>query len=124
MDVAHTANWVADLDRSRAFYVDGLGPSVTRTFEYDGSENLFVGGEHGELQLRYDPDRPAPDPDRSGHDHVGLSVDDVDAAFERLVERTGCPVVHAPFDVASAGSRVAFVEDPDGYVLELVQAVG
>jgi lactoylglutathione lyase len=122
MDVIHTCIWVSDLDRSYEFYTAGLGLEESHRFELNGLENVYVGGDHGEIQLRFDPesDREV-DPDRQTLDHVALGVDDVDAEFERLRAETGCPVVEEPFTVEQAGARVAFVEDPDGYVVELVE---
>lgn len=122
MDVIHAALWVDDLDAALSFYVDGLGLDRRRSFAFRGTENVYVGGEHGELQLRHDPDGGPVDPDRSTVDHVAVGVDDVDEAFADLIERTGCPVVEEPMTVEQAGTRVAFVEDPEGYVIELVAA--
>lgn len=121
MDVIHTAIWVSDLDEARAFFVDALGLEEKWSFASDGVENVYVGGEHGELQLRHDPDRDDPAPDRGALDHVAVSVDDADAETERLVEETGCEVVDGPLTVDAANARVSFVEGPDGYVVELVE---
>lgn len=121
MDVIHAAIWVADLEAARAFFVDALGLDVTRSFTFRGVENVFVGGEHGAIQLRYDPERDAPDPDRSDLDHVAVGVDDADATCERMVAETGCAVHAGPMTVDAAGARVAFIEGPEGYVVELVE---
>ncbi|NHN60075.1 MULTISPECIES: VOC family protein [Halorussus] len=121
MDVIHTAIWVSDLDEAREFFVDAVGLSENWSFTLDGVENVYVGGEHGEIQLRHDPDRPDPEPDRSTVDHIAVSVDDVDAECERIVDETGCDVVEGPMTVDDADARVAFLEGPDGYVLELVE---
>lgn len=121
MDVIHTALWVSSMDDAREFFVDGLGLAENWSFTLDGVENVYVGGEHGELQLRYDPERQPPEPDRTALDHVAVSVDDVDAACERVVERTGCEVLNGPMSVDVAGARVAFIEGLDGYVVELVE---
>ncbi|MFB6304259.1 MAG: VOC family protein [Haloferacaceae archaeon] len=122
MDVIHTAIHVSDLDAMREFYVDALGLAEHHSFTYRGVENVYVGGEHGEIQFRYDPDRERPvEPDRETLDHLAVGVDDVDDAFDDLVTETGCPVVDRPTTVDQAGARVAFVEDPEGYVLELVE---
>jgi lactoylglutathione lyase len=124
MDVIHTAVHVEDLEAMRSFYVDAVGLDERGSFTADGVENVYVGGEGGELQFRHDPDRETPvEPDRETLDHVAVGVDDVDAAFESLVAETGCPVVVEPRTVEAAGSRVAFVEDPEGYVLELVESL-
>ncbi|WP_423751106.1 VOC family protein [Salinirarus marinus] len=121
MDVIHTAIWVSDLERSYDFYVEGLGLEESHRFDLGGVENIYVGGDHGEIQLRYDESSGGVDPDRETLDHVALGVDDVDATFDRVRAETGCPVVEEPFTVDQAGARVAFVEDPDGYVIEFVE---
>lgn len=120
MDVIHTALWVSDLETTTAFYEDVLGLEYTRQFTLDGVVNYYVGGGGGaDLQFKYDPEgevEVAP----SGFDHVAVGVDDTDAEFERIVEAADPPVVQEPTTVEVAGARVAFIEDPDGYVVELV----
>lgn len=129
MGVIHTAIWVSDLEATKAFYMDGLGFEHQLDFEWpaDGDDsvyNLYVGHDNGaEIQFRYDPERTeAIEP--TGIDHIALGVDDVDAEFDRIVDETGCPVVSEPATVDPAGTRVAFLEDPDGYVVELVEDLG
>lgn len=120
MDVAHVALWVADMDRAVDFYT-GLGLERQWSFTLDGVENVYVGGEHGELQLRHDPDRTTPiAPNRADVDHIALTVDDTDAMVERATEQ-GAAVVTDPTVIEPADAYVAFVEDPDGYVLEFVE---
>ncbi len=121
MDVIHTAIWVSDLENAREFFVDGLGLEENWSFTLDGVENVYVGGEHGEIQLRYDPDQGPPNSDRKTIDHIAVSVDDADAETERMVEETGCKVVEGPLSVDVADARVSFIEGPDGYVVELVE---
>ncbi len=70
MDVIHAAIWVSDLDDARAFFVDALDLEENWSFTLDGIENVYVGGDHGEIQLRYDPDREDPDP--TGRDWTTL----------------------------------------------------
>ncbi len=121
MDVIHTAIWVSDLDNAREFFVDGLGLEENWSFTLDGITNVYVGGENGEIQLRYSDDHDEPNPDRETIDHIAVSVDDVDAETTRMVEETGCEVVDGPLTVEAAGARVSFIEGPDGYVVELVE---
>ena len=123
MDVIHTAIWVSDLDEARAFFVDALGLEETWSFTLEGVENVYVGGEHGEIQLRHDPDRDAPEPDRTSIDHIAVSVDDVDAETERVVEETGYAVLDGPVTMDAADARVSFLKGPDGYVVELVESL-
>jgi len=124
MDVIHTAVWVSDLDEARAFFVDALGLEEQSSFTYNGIENVYVGGDHGEIQLRYAPENDTPNPDRTALDHIAVSVDDVDAETDRIVAETGCAVIKGPVTVTQAGARVAFLDGPDGYVVELVEDLG
>lgn len=121
MDVIHTCIWVSDMDAAREFFLEGVGLEEHRSATLDGVENVWLGGEHGEIQLRHEPDHPAPDPDRSALDHLALSVDDVDGELERIVDRTGATVLDGPRTVDVANARIAFLEGVDGYVLELVE---
>jgi len=92
MDVAHVALWVSDVDRAIEFY-EALGLERTWSFEMDGVENIYLGDEHGELQLKHDPDRTTPiAPGRADVDHVALTVDDLDATVEQAVEAGGTVV--------------------------------
>ena len=124
MDLAHVALWVSDLDASLAFYCDGLGLDRCWSSESDGVENVYVGTDGGELQLRHDPDRTTPvAPSRADVDHVAFSpggADAVDAAFERVAQREDCAVVAEPRVVDPADTYAAFVADPDDYTVELV----
>lgn len=121
MDVIHSAMWVSDLEETLSFYVDALGLEKTREFESgEGATNVYVAGEgETEIQFKYDPDREPPEP--SGFDHVAIEVEDTDAELERLVEETGCPVRRGPLTSDGANARVAFIEDPDGYGIELLE---
>jgi lactoylglutathione lyase len=121
MDVIHTAIWVSDLEEARAFFVDALGLEENWSFTLDGVENVYVGSDHGEVQLRYDPARDDPAPDRETIDHIAVSVDDTDAETERIVEETGCDVIDGPLTIDEANAHVSFIEGPDGYVVELVE---
>lgn len=124
MDVYHTAIRVSDLDATRAFYEEGLGLEFDREFTDDGVRNYYVAGDtEAGIQFRYEPDDDAPI-EPAGIHHLAIRVDDVEGAFERVVETAGCPVVEEPEPPGEDDSRTAFVEDPDGYVVELVELTG
>lgn len=121
VDVIHTALWVADLDRSLSFYADGLGLQRTRAFVVRGDEeNVFLAGEgETELQLKSAPGREV-SADRAGFDHFAVEVEDTDAMAERLSAYGGA-VVRGPLDSEAAEARIAFVADPDGHAVELIE---
>lgn len=120
MDVEHTALWVSDLETTTDFYENVIGLDYDRQFTLDGVVNYYVGSDAGaDLQFKYDPEGDV-DVSPSGIDHVALGVEDTDAEFDRIVDAVDPPVVQEPTTVDVAGRRVAFFEDPDGYVVELV----
>ncbi|MFB6362302.1 MAG: VOC family protein [Halobacteriales archaeon] len=122
MHVIHAAINVSDLDATTEFYEGVLGLEHQWDFTLDGVINYYVGADEGaEIQFKYDPESDEP-VEPAGIDHLALSVEDVDATFERVVTESNCSVVLEPTLIEPAGSRVAFVTDPDGYVVEFVQA--
>ncbi|MFB6307867.1 MAG: VOC family protein [Haloarculaceae archaeon] len=122
MDVAHVALCVSDLDRALEFY-GAIGLEEHNRFELNGVTNVYVGDEHGELQLRYDPDRTTPiAPNRADMDHVGLEVEDVEGTYEDALD-AGASTVLEPQTVEAADAYVAFVEDPEGYTVEFFEWV-
>lgn len=119
MDVIHTAIEVADLEATRVFYEDGLGLSYDREFTEDGIRNYYVSGE-GEAGIQFRHYLAGTEPiEPAGIHHIALEVDDLEGTFERLVELTDCEVVDPP--VQDDDNEKAFVRDPDGYVLELLE---
>ena len=123
MEVIHTALWVDDIDATKEFYLEVLGLEHTWGFTTsDGVENVYVGTPDGaEFQFKYDPDREAEDP--AGIDHLAVGVEDTDAVFERVREKTDCEVLKEPTTLEEIDCRVAFVRDPNGYALEFVERV-
>ncbi|WP_049984802.1 VOC family protein [Halobellus rufus] len=117
MDVLHAALNVVDLDATIDFYESLLGLERTRTAELDGQRMVWVGGE-GDAELQFlavdEPVEPA------GIDHVAVAVDDVEATVEEAQAEWGSSVVVDP-QVVGGEVRLAFVTDPDGYHVELIE---
>lgn len=121
MDVLHTAIWVSDLETSRSFYCDGVGLELSREFTTDGVHNYFVTGDSAaEIQFKHDPEHDVT-VDRDGVDHLAVGVDDVEATVDHLASERGSEVLTPPTVLETTGSTIAFVTDPDGYTLELIQ---
>ncbi|GGL52140.1 VOC family protein [Halocalculus aciditolerans] len=118
MEFIHVCLNVADVDESVEWYTGELGFEESWEFEADGTKNRYVAAENGvEIQLA-DTEGETPDEAGTAWDHLAVAVEDVDEAFER-VENHG--VVQEPADNDAAGARTAFIEDPDGHVVELVE---
>ena len=140
--VHHVGVTVADLDRAVAFWERLLGTSARDRRVLQGPqlgtlvgypdvriESCWVdlpGGVALELLRYLDRDDAPYDPGTAhpGNVHVCLRVDDMKAAHAHAVECGARPVSPQPIDVASgprAGSRLAYLRDPDGVTIELVQ---
>jgi lactoylglutathione lyase len=125
MRMLHTMLRVGDLERSLGFYCDVLGMRLLRRKDYpDGRFTLaFVGyGPEDantviELTHNWDTDRYDLG---TGFGHVALGVDDLYAACDALRAR-GARIVREPGPMKHGGSEIAFIEDPDGYRIELIQ---
>jgi lactoylglutathione lyase len=118
MAILHTCLNVADAERSVEWYSENLGFEHSWGFESGDTTNLYVADEDGtELQLS---ETEGVEPDDVGDlwDHLAVGVEDVDAAFE-AIDHHG--VVQEPSDQPAAGARTAFVKDPDGHVVELIE---
>jgi lactoylglutathione lyase len=125
MRILHTMIRVGDLDRSIAFYTEVLGMKLLRRNDYpDGRFTLaFVGyGEESEtavLELTHNWDTPAYDLG-NGFGHVALAVSDAYAACAAIRQRGG-KVVREAGPMKHGSTVIAFVEDPDGYKIELIE---
>ncbi|WP_256684122.1 VOC family protein [Halococcus qingdaonensis] len=120
MELLHPCLNVADMDRAVAFYTEELDFTESWSFETpDGeTENRYLAAENGvELQLSK---TEGVDELEAGTawDHLAVSVESVDRVFEEI-DHHG--VVKEPTDVQAAGTRIAFVRDPDGHVIEFVE---
>lgn len=122
MDVIHTAIRVADLEETIAFYEEGLGLDRSWQFTRDGVTHYFVTGDSlpAEIQFVHDPDR-AGTIDPSGIDHLAVSVANLQDTFDRLTARADCEAVSEPTYFEPANASIAFVADPNGYHVELVE---
>lgn len=123
MDVIHAAVWVSDVERTLEFYVDVLGLEKTNEFVGgDDARNIYVAGDgDAEIQFKHDPDHDLGEPSTARFDHLALEVDDADAEVERLLAETDTELLRGPLDSTGASARVAFITDPDGHVVELVE---
>jgi len=125
MRVLHTMIRVGDLDRSIKFYTDVLGMKLLRRKDYpDGKFTLaFVGygpeTEHAVVELTYSWGTDKYDLG-NGFGHVALEVEDVYAACTEIKKRGG-KVTREAGPMKHGSTVIAFVEDPDGYKIELIQ---
>ena len=125
MRILHTMIRVGDLDRSIEFYTKVLGMAVLRRRDYPEGRftNCFVGygdEEHNAvLELTHNWDTKSYEPG-TGYGHVAIEVDDAYRACDE-VSRRGGKVTRPAGPMKHGTTVIAFVEDPDGYKIELIQ---
>jgi len=125
MRVLHTMIRVGDLDRSIRFYTDVLGMQLLRKKDYpEGKFTLaFVGygseSEQAVVELTYNWGTHEYNLG-NGFGHIALEVDDTYAACAQI-KQLGGKVTREAGPMKHGTTVIAFVEDPDGYKIELIQ---
>lgn len=120
----HTMVRITDPEASRAFY-EALGMELRRDMDIvrEGeleATNYFFGfpGQDEELELTFNHDGRAYDLG-TAYGHIAVGVDDLDGTLARL-QKQGIEPGRPPYQVREGGSRLCFVQDPDGYRIELI----
>lgn len=126
MRLLHTMLRVGDLQRSIAFYTNVLGMKLLRTSENPEYKYslAFVGYgpemEEAVIELTYNWGVESYDMGNA-YGHIALSVDNAAEACERI-RQNGGNVTREAGPVKGGSTIIAFVEDPDGYKIELIEA--
>jgi lactoylglutathione lyase len=124
MRILHTMLRTGDLDRSIAFYTEVLGMQLLRRKDYpEGKFTLaFVGyGDERDntvIELTYNWGVDTYDIG-SGYGHIAIEVDDVYRATDEI-KRRGGKILREAGPMNAGTTIIAFVEDPDGYPVELI----
>lgn len=124
MRLLHTMLRVTDLERSISFYQDVLNMKLLRKMDFpEGRFTLaFVGyGEEQSntvLELTHNWDTKEYELGNA-YGHIAIGVDDVYKACDRIREAGGS-IVREPGPMAHGTTVLAFVKDPDGYMIELL----
>ena len=130
--ILYTMIRVADLDRSVSFYQDALGMQELRRETFTDGRFTLVFMGYGDkasealIELTYNWDEDSYELG-TGYGHVALEVGDIYTACKRL-EGMGVKIVRPPnpmtYAVDETGHKenIAFIEDLDGYKIELIQA--
>ena len=126
MRILHTMLRVGNLQRSIDFYTQVLGMQLLRTsdnpeYKYSLAFLGFDGGNPGqaEIELTYNWGVESYDLG-SAYGHIAIGVPDAYAACERI-RASGGAVTREPGPVKGGTTVIAFVTDPDGYKIELIQ---
>ena len=128
MRIIHTMLRVTDLERSLAFYTEVMGMRLLRRQDYpEGRFTLaFVGyGEEAdtaviELTHNWDTDRYELG---NAFGHIAIAVDDIHQTCEQVRARGGT-ITREPGPMKHGHTLIAFIRDPDGYAIELIEKRG
>ena len=124
--LAHTMIRVVDLDRTLDFYTRVLGMRVLRQKEYPGGRftNTFIGYDEEDastvIELTWNWDQTEPYDLGNGWGHLALEVPNVYATCEQLAAE-GARITRPPGPMKHGTRVIAFVEDPNGYKIELLE---
>lgn len=122
----HTMLRVKDLDKSLDFYTRLLGMKLLRKNDYPGGEFTlaFVGygeeSDHTVVELTYNWGQDKPYDIGNGYGHIALGVPDIYGACDRL-RSEGVTISREPGPMKHGSTVIAFIEDPDGYKIELIE---
>lgn len=125
MRLLHTMLRVGDLQRSIDFYTQAMGMQLLRTTKRpDQNYDLaFVGygnnPDHAEIELTYNYGVTSYDIG-TAYGHIAIGVPDVVATCN-AIRQAGGTIRREPGPVKGGSTFIAFVQDPDGYKIELIQ---
>lgn len=126
MRMLHTMLRVGNLDRAVDFYTKVLGMDLLRTsenpeYKYSLAFVGFDGGNPGqaEIELTYNWGTNEYDPG-TAYGHIALGVDDIYASCDRI-RAAGGNITREPGPVKGGSTVIAFITDPDGYKIELIE---
>lgn len=124
MRILHTMIRVNDLDESLKFYCDLLGMKLLRRRDYESGRFTlaFIGfsseTENAVIELTYNWDTHRYDLGNA-FGHIAISVEDIYKTCEVLRSK-GAKIVREPGPMKHGSTEIAFIEDPNGYKIELV----
>lgn len=120
--LVHTCLRILDPERSIAFY-EVIGFEVTGRLNFESAYNVYLGlpGDGDKLELTVNRGREEPYELGEGYNHFAVTVDDLDGTLAALAQ-IGVEPEKPPYHPGGREElpRIAFVSDPDGYRVELI----
>lgn len=125
MKFLHTMVRVKDIEKSLAFYTDVLNMKLDHKKRLEDCWLYFLTDEENtcQIELTYNDETPEGGYELgSGFGHFAFSVDSLDE-FTEKINKLSYSYLYPPFDLNGKGSKIAFINDPDGYEIELIEKV-
>ena len=124
--ILHTMLRVKNLEKSIEFYTNNLGMSLLRKQKFESGRFTlaFVGYGSEEtdavLELTFNWDEVSGYDLGKGYGHIALGVPDIYSTCKQLRD-AGTKIIREPGPMKHGSTVIAFIEDPDGYQLELIE---
>ena len=125
MKFLHTMIRVKDIDASLKFYTELLNMKLNKKKRLDDCELYFLNDEDGtcQIELTYNDETPKEGyTNGSAFGHFAFSVDSLEKFTEKL-HNLGYEYLYEPFDLNGKGTKIAFIKDPDGNEIEMIEKV-
>jgi lactoylglutathione lyase len=116
---------VKDLEKSLDFYTKVLDMSIDSKMRLDDCWLYFLSDKEKtcQIELTYNDEMPANGYEiGTGFGHFAFEVDSL-SNFTTKLNKLGYDYLYSPFDLNGKGSMIAFIQDPDGYEIELIEKV-
>ncbi len=123
MKFSHTMIRVKNIEESLRFYKEVMGLKVLRIMELEDATLYFISDEKEctTIELTYNHKLP-----ENGYSHgtyfghLAFETDNIDK-FSEKVKLHGLEYVYPPFDIKKGGPKIAFLNDPDGFSIEIIE---
>ncbi len=125
MKFLHTMIRVQDIEKSLKFYTELLDMELEHQKRLEDCTLYFLNDKEKtcQIELTYNDETPKEGYNvGNGFGHFAFAVESFDKFTEKL-EKLGYTYLYEPFDLNGKGSKIAFIQDPDGYEIELIEKV-
>ncbi len=125
MKLIHTMIRVKDIEKSLKFYTELFGMNLVKKMRLEDCSLYFLADEdgHAQIELTYNDETPTDGYQLGqGFGHFAFSVDSFDE-FTKKLKDFGGEYTYGPTKLDNYDLKIAFISDPDGYEIELVQEV-
>ena len=125
MKLLHTMIRVRDIEASLKFYTELLNMTVAEKKRLDDCWLYFLSDEENtcQIELTFNDETPVDGYQLgSGFGHFAFSINSF-KEFSEKMNGLGYKYFYEPFDLTGKGSMIAFIQDPDGYEIELIERV-
>lgn len=125
MKFLHTMIRVKNITESLKFYTEILNMKFEHKKRLEDCWLYFLTDESGTCQIELTANDIIPENGYeigNGFGHFAFEVESLED-FTRKIERAGYSYLYPPFDLTGKGSKIAFIKDPDGYEIELIEHV-